>query len=128
MGNNKAPNFVLSVIQKCHVFHRAAAETRKHHTAHKGKNRPGKVAGGDKLDSFNSICVLHIAWPLFVHATQYTSSTRNKSLPTKQGKIRTEKLKIHRFICGSPLISTCFTFRVHGVSQYSKHTLTTTTV
>lgn len=125
MGNNKAPNFVLSVIQKCHVFHWAAEEARKQHTA---KNQPGKGAGGEELDSFNSICVIHIAWTLFVHATQYTSSTHNKSLSTKPGKIKREKLKIHRFIGGSPLISACFTFRVHGVSQHSKHTLTTTTV
>lgn len=54
---------------------------------------------------------------------QHTQQIKN--LSTKWGKIKTEKLKIHRFIYGSPLV---LTFRVHGVSQYSKHTLTTTTV
>lgn len=54
------------------------------------KNQPGKVAGGEELDSFNSICVFHIAWTLFVHATWYTSSTHNKSLSTKLEKIKTE--------------------------------------
>lgn len=122
MGNNKAPNFVSSVIQKCPVFHWAAVEARKQHIAHTGKNWPGKVSGGEELDSFNSICVFLIAWILFVHVTQRTSSTHNKSLSIKLGKIKTEKLKIHRFIYGSPLISACFTFRVHGVSQIDTNT------
>lgn len=80
MGSNKAPNSVLSVIQKCCMFH-WALEACKQHTAHTGKNWPGKVAGGgEELDSFNSICVFNIAWMLFVHVRQCTSGTHNKSL------------------------------------------------
>lgn len=66
------------------------------------------AGGGVELDGFNSISVFHIAWTLFVHVTQCTSGTHNKSLSTTLGKIKTDKLKIHKFIYVSPLISVCF--------------------
>lgn len=137
MGSNKAPNSVLSVIQKCCVFHRAL------HWKHASNTQPTQekiglevAGGGEELDSFNSICVFHIARMLFVHITQCTSGTHNKSLSATLGKVKTDKLKICRLIYVSPLISSMllhiwFTFRVHvvhRVSQYSNYTLTTTVV
>ena len=76
-------------------------------TAHTGKNWPEEVAGGgEELDSFNSICVLHTAWTVFVHVTQYTSNTQQ--ITATLVKIKTDKLKICRIIYVSPLISACF--------------------
>lgn len=91
----------MSVIQKCLCFIEQQWK-RANNTQPTGKNWPGKVAGGEELDSLNSICVFHTAWTLFVHATQYISSIYNKSLSTKLGKIKIEKLKIHRFILWLP--------------------------
>lgn len=77
MRNNKAPNSVLSVIQKCCMFHWALEAHKQQHTAHTGKIKwLGKVAGaGEELDSFSSISVFNIARTLFVHVQQHTNGT-----------------------------------------------------
>lgn len=125
MGDNKAPNLVLSVIQNAVCFTEQQWKHENNTQPTQGKTGLEKWQEGKNLTvliQFVSF-ILHGLSLFMLHSTQ-AAHTTNQKFVHQMGKNKhreTENTQTY----GSPLVST---FRVHGVSQYSKHTLKTTTV